>query len=81
MNKFISFSIAVMATLSAMFVTGADLHAQEQSFTFAFNKRDEIRKMLDKPVQCKSNVNVNNGEASLHGATRSSAKLNDNDSS
>lgn len=78
MNKFISFSIAVMATLSAMFVTGADLHAQEQSFTFDFNKRDEIRKMLDKDVKYRINVN---DESSLHGRSLSSAKLNDDDSS
>lgn len=79
MNKLISFTVSVLASLTAMFVSGANLLAQEQSFTFDFNKRDEIRKMLNKPVQCKQNVN--NGQASLHGASLSSAKLNENDSS
>lgn len=74
MNKFISFSIAVMATLSAMFVTGADLHAQEQSFTFDFNKRDEILKMLDQPVKCNKALS---DLSSMHGRTLSSARLSD----
>ena len=78
MNKFISFSIAVMATLSAMFVTGADLHAQEQSFTFDFNKRNEIRKMLDKYVKCnRALIDL----SSMHGRTLSSAKLSDHNPS
>lgn len=61
--------------LSVFAASATFVFAQENSFIFDFNNRDEINKMLDSPVACKIACD---DRSVLNGRTLTSAKLNAN---